>query len=108
MTQNVHPVVNLAILEHAPYIGFDKQPSSRLSAALSAAEDLTTLAALEPPFAGMERLSAEARELLGHVTPRVLIHRGGTGVRVEHDLDRFVNYPLALIIGSSSFRYPNV
>lgn len=106
MICRVHPIVGLAILEHAPYVGFDRRPSSRLSAALSAAEDLATLAALNPPFLGTDQLSDEARDLVTTVTPQVRINRTSK-VRVENDIDRFVNSPLALIINREPFEFPN-
>jgi hypothetical protein len=93
----VHPAVILAVLEHAPYLHLPSAPSSRLSAALSAAEDLATLAALEPPCRNLEALSDEARELLSKVEVRHRIHREHR-VRAETDLARYINQPLALFI----------
>lgn len=94
---DVHPAVILAVLEHAPYLHLPSAPSSRLSAALSAAEDLATLAALEPPCGALEALSDEARELLLQVEVRHRIRRKNR-VRVEIDPARYINQPLALFI----------
>ncbi len=100
----VHPAVTLAVLEHAPYIGVSDAPSSRLSAALSAAEDLATIAALVPPFDGLDRLSPDARQLLRMVKIRQWIHRENK-VRVEANPERFVNEPLAQVVGGGPFRF---
>lgn len=92
----VHPVVCLAVLEHAPYVGCDTAPSSHLSAALSAAEDLATLAALDPPSTAIGDLSPRARELLETVQPGMFIKRERR-VRLERDVERYINAPLALV-----------
>lgn len=100
--KGVHPAICLAVLEHAPYIGLDRRPSSRLSAALSAAEDLATLAALDPPFAHLGQLSPEGKALLAGAEPKVRIARRAP-LRVEANLDRYVNAPLALVAGRHVF-----
>ena len=100
----VHPAVALAVLEHAPYLGLCDAPSSRLAATLSAAEDLTTIAALVPPFDGVDKLSAEARALLATVKINKQIHRKGR-VRVESNPERFVNKPLALVVKGGPFQF---
>jgi len=100
----VHPLVCLALLEHAPYLGLCDQPSSRLSATLSAAEDLTTAAALVPPFSGTDKLSPVALDLLSTVRVSILIQRKGQ-VRAESNPERFINAPLALIVGGGPFRF---
>lgn len=98
----VHPAVILAVLEHAPYLGLDAAPSSRLSAALSAAEDLVTMASLEPASGRVGLLSKDARGLLSTIRIGRKIHRKGK-VRVETDPDRYVNSPLALVIEGGGF-----
>lgn len=100
----VHPVVTLAVLEHAPYLGLCDAPSSRLAATLSAAEDLATIAALVPPFNGLDKLSAEARVLLATVKTNKQIHRKGK-VRVESNVERFINKPLALVVKGGPFQF---
>lgn len=95
--------VTLAVLEHAPYLGLSNTPSSRLSATLSAAEDLTTLAALDPPFADVAKLSNEARRLLKSIKAPKKFHRNSP-VRAERNPDRFINEPLALVVNHTRFR----
>ena len=58
--EGVHPAIGLAILEHAPYIGVNDSPTSRLSAALSGCEDLATLLAIKPKSSNIENLNANA------------------------------------------------
>jgi hypothetical protein len=84
----VHPAVSLAVLEHAAYTGLDRAPSSRLSACLSAAEELVTLAALRPRFEDVLQLSEFN---VGCVIQR------NRRVHVEGDPERFVNTPLRLV-----------
>jgi hypothetical protein len=100
----VHPAICMAVLEHAPYAGFDREPSSRLSATLSVAEDLATIASLGRPFDGDAELSSRARDLLGTVGP-CRKFRPGSRVRVETNVARFVNQPLALIEHGHTFRF---
>jgi hypothetical protein len=100
----VHPAVALAVLEHAPYLNLCDAPSSRLAATLSAAEDLTTIAALVPPFNGVDKLSADARALLATIKINKPIHRKGR-VRVETNPERFVNKPLAFVVRGGPFQF---
>lgn len=100
----VHPAICLAVLEHAPYIGLDRTPSSRLSAALSAAEDLATLAALRPPSEEIDSLSPEAKRLFDTAVPQQWIHRQDR-IRVELDIERYINAPLALIVTGTAFQF---
>jgi hypothetical protein len=100
----VHPAICLAVLEHAPYAGFEA-PSSRLSAALSAAEDLATLAALDPPGKAEEALSPSARALFATIAPARFI-RCTRPVRVETDVQHFINRPLTLALAGGSFAFP--
>lgn len=100
----VHPAICRAVLEHAPYAGFDEGPSSALSASLSAAEDLATLVALEPPSDGVAALSPEARQLFDAAEPGIPI-RGARPVRVEADVERFINRPLALALGADALEF---
>ncbi len=100
----IHPAICCAVLEHAPHAGFDQQPSSRLSAALSAAEDLATLAAVDPVSDAVRGLSKQADELFRSALPRRRI--SGGSLRVEADVDRFINRPLALALdGEFKFEF---
>jgi hypothetical protein len=101
----VHPTVCLAVLEHAPYVGLCDHPSSRLSAALSCAEDLATLAALQPASASIGALSSEASILFRQIVPECFIRRERT-VRVEVDVDRYINVPLSQILDGTRFDFP--
>lgn len=90
----VHPTVCLAVLEHAPYVGLDRTPSSRLAAALSACEDIATLASLSPaPPDVFAALSPAAAELLSRAEPCERLSRDAQ-LRVEKDIARYVNEPL--------------
>jgi hypothetical protein len=100
----VDAVVTLAVLEHAPYLGLSNHPSSRLSATLSAAEDLATLAALSPPSCSLNELSPDARALLAVARVRHRIRRTRR-VRVEADPERYINRPLAQVVGGAAFRF---
>lgn len=101
---DVHPAICLAVLEHAPYVGLGAQPSSRLSAALSAAEDLATLAALDPRSPAIADLSPSGQRLLGAARPRVFFRRAsGVPVRVETNVESYVNSPLKLLSGRFDF-----
>lgn len=100
----VHPAVILAVLEHAPYLQLNLAPTSRLSAALSAAEDLATAKALNPVFSGLDKLSEEARELYGCVEVSKPIHRKHA-VRVEGNPDLYINQPLARITCGRPFLF---
>lgn len=100
----VDPAVTLAVLEHAAYLGLYKKPSSRLSAALSAAEDLATIAALVPPFEDRAALSNDAQALLSKVRVRQKIRRTHR-VRVEVDPARYVNRPLAHVVARGPFLF---
>lgn len=102
--RGVHPVICMAIMEHAPYSGLFLNPTSKLSAALSAAEDLATLAALKPPCPHLDRLSAKARELLDTLKPEVWIFRRER-VRVETGIDQYINAPLELFLEGRGFPY---
>lgn len=102
--RGVHPAICLAILEHAPYVGLDEAPTSRLSATLSATEDLATIVALEPPLEAPEELSMEARSLVVGVEPLEFIYRKAR-VRVETDIPRYVNRPLAKVVEGGPFPF---
>lgn len=99
----IHPAVCCAVLEHAPHAGFDERPSSRLSAALSAAEDLATLASVKPASTAIGNLSIEAAELLRLAEPECPIPGGS--LRVEADVWRFINRPLALALHGRAFEF---
>ena len=91
--------VCLAILEHAPYLGLNDVPSSRLSAALSACEDLATLCSIDPKSRAYDDLSEEAQALAADVIIECPATPKEKRIRVETDVERFVNKPLALAIG---------
>ncbi|MEQ1830835.1 MAG: hypothetical protein ABL921_33110, partial [Pirellula sp.] len=65
---------------------------------------LATLAALEPPCTNLDSLSEEAQALFGMVVVRKRIHHEEK-VRVEGNLQRFINEPLALITGGFAFQF---
>lgn len=101
----VHPAICCAVLEHAPHAGFDRQPSSRLSAALSAAEDLATLAAIDPPSSAVSDLSGQALEFFRLAEPKYWIPPAS--LRVENNVERFINLPLKLALapGPDTFEF---
>lgn len=98
--EGVHEAVCLAIMEHAGYIGQGSKFSTRMSAALSACDDLATYAAAVDPCDLRVRrdLSPAAQMLLGDISPprvRIDIDRA-CPTRVLSKPDLYINHSLNL------------
>jgi predicted hydrolase (HD superfamily) len=99
LRHDVPPLFCAAVMEHAGYIGAGTEFSSKLSAALSACDDLATYAAAIAPDEWHSRgeLSVEALDLLAQVRPMHfrLDMDSACPTRVLAHPNRFINRALA-------------
>lgn len=106
LDSEIDPRIGLAIMEHAPYVGRHDNPSSPLSAALSACEDLATLISIRGLVDDLGRLSSAARKLRDSLSiaeqPLEFIERQSM-LRVENDIDKFINIPLEIFLAGKNF-----
>ena len=104
MTANVDPRISLAVFEHAGYVGGGHKFSSKLSAALSACEDLATLMSVDhyrqdlatghlPKFF-TDHLCPQALDLVQRVElPRITVTASSNCVlRVEKQPELYINF----------------
>jgi predicted hydrolase (HD superfamily) len=98
MNNNIHPYIGLAILEHAAYLGLYKSPTSRLSAALSACEDLATLVSIRNNEKEMKQLSKEALLMASKFQPKKFIDQNIETPRVLKNIDTYINEPLSIAL----------
>ena len=99
LDRGVPPLYCAAVMEHAGYIGGGTEFSSKLSAALSACDDLATYAAAIAPneWRSKGEISSDALELLSKVRPVQfrLDMCSACPTRVLAHPDRFINRALA-------------
>jgi hypothetical protein len=98
LERGVPPVISIAIMEHAGYIGAGKNYSTQLSAALSACDDLATYAAAftKEEIIARNELSEEAIYYLDQIRPiRYKLDASTCATRVAGNPKLFINDSLA-------------
>lgn len=95
----VNTLILLALIEHAAYIDLYSNPTSYLSASLSAAEDLATLMSMENFKEYEKELSFEAKELANcALRPSIRININHEKPRIIEDINKYINIPLDIAI----------